>query len=65
MLLQERVVKQLDKEEKMSTNNKCLPDNIIRHQFLNMFIKVIKDKLVRGNYIKLSILIYIIYINLY
>jgi hypothetical protein len=34
----------LDKEEKKKNNNKNLPDNLVRHQFLALFVKVAKDK---------------------
>ena len=44
VLLQERVVKVLDKEERNKTKNKNLPDNIIRHQFLNLLVKIAHDK---------------------
>ena len=46
VLLQEKGVKAnlLDKEERTKNKNKNVPDNIIRHQFLNLLVKVAKDK---------------------
>lgn len=46
VLLQERAVKanQLDKDERTKNKNKNIPDNIIRHQFLSLLVKVAKDK---------------------
>lgn len=50
--LQERTVKAnpLDKDERTKNKNKNIPDNIIRHQFLSLLVKVAKDKyIVRCN----------------
>lgn len=46
VLLQEKAVKAnlIDKEEKTKNKNKNIPDNIIRHQFMNLLFKVARDK---------------------
>lgn len=46
VLLQERTVKAnlIDKEERTKNKNKNIPDNIVRHQFLALLVKVAKDK---------------------
>lgn len=46
VLLQEQTVKSnpLDKAERSNNKNKNVPDNIIRHQFLSLLVKVAKDK---------------------
>ncbi len=43
VLLQERVVKVLDRDER-NKKNKNLPDNLVRHQFMNLLVKIAKDK---------------------
>ncbi len=48
ILLKETEVKAIDKEEKKKTNNKNIPDNLIRHQFMNLLVKVAKDKYIRS-----------------
>jgi len=34
----------IDKEERTKIKNKNLPDNIVRHQFLSLLVKMAKDK---------------------
>jgi hypothetical protein len=34
----------IDKEERTKNKNKNLPDNIVRHQFLSLLVKMAKDK---------------------
>lgn len=38
----------LDKEERVKNNNKNLSDNLVRHQFLALLVKVPKDKYIRS-----------------
>ena len=35
-----------DKTDRTKNNNKMLSDNIVRHQFMNLLVKVAKDKYV-------------------
>lgn len=46
LLLQEKAVKStiIDRDEKVKNKNKNIPENLIRHQFLNLLVKVAKDK---------------------
>ena len=37
----------IDKEEKTKNNNKNLCDNLVRHQFMSLLVKVPKDKYIR------------------
>lgn len=48
VLLQERAVKAnpIDMTERVKNKNKNIPDNIIRHQFLSLLVRVAKDKYV-------------------
>ena len=39
-LVQESIVKGYDLEERLNKKNKNIPDNLIRHQFLNFLIKL-------------------------
>ena len=50
LFIQEKAVKQLlvDKEERKQ-KNKNVPDNLIRHQFMNLMVKVANDKYIRSN----------------
>jgi hypothetical protein len=34
----------IDKEERTKNKNKNLPDNIVRHQFMSLLVKMAKDK---------------------
>lgn len=45
-LLQDKAVKStlVDRDEKVKNKNKNIPDNLIRHQFLNLLVRVAKDK---------------------
>lgn len=45
-LLQDKAVKStlIDRDEKVKNKNKNIPDNLIRHQFLNLLVRVAKDK---------------------
>ena len=49
LMIQERAIKAniLDKEERVKKKNKNIPDNIIRHQFMKLLVKVADDKYVR------------------
>jgi hypothetical protein len=46
VLLKDKEVKaaQIDKEERTKNRNKNVPDNLIRHQFMNLLVKVAKDR---------------------
>ena len=46
VLLQARGVKasQVDMQERVKNKNKNIPDNIIRHQFMSLLVRVAKDK---------------------
>lgn len=44
VLLQEQVVKAADMEERTKEKNRLVPDSVIRHQFLNLLVKIAKDK---------------------
>jgi hypothetical protein len=44
----------IDKEERSKNKNKNVPDNIIRHQFMGMLVKVAKDKYISKSKIKLN-----------
>ena len=46
LLLQEKAVKStiVDRDEKVKNKNKNIPENLIRHQFLNLLVKVARDK---------------------
>lgn len=48
VLLQARAVKasQIDMQERVKNKNKNIPDNIIRHQFMSLLVRVAKDKYV-------------------
>ena len=48
ILLQARAIRAnpLDMTERVKNKNKNIPDNIIRHQFLSLLIRVAKDKYV-------------------
>ena len=37
----------IDKEERNKNNNKNLCDNLVRHQFMSLLVKVPKDKYIR------------------
>ncbi len=53
-LLQDKAVKStlIDRDEKVKNKNKNIPDNLIRHQFLNLLVRVAKDKYItRSNII--------------
>lgn len=58
VFLQETSIKGnlLDKEERTKNKNKNLPDNIVRHQFLSLLVRIAKDKYItrRKNNIKCS-----------
>jgi hypothetical protein len=46
VLLQARAVKasQIDMQERVKNKNKNIPDNIIRHQFMSLLVRVARDK---------------------
>ena len=48
ILLQARAVKAnpIDMTERVKNKNKNIPDNIIRHQFLSLLVRIAKDKYV-------------------
>lgn len=48
VFLQETSIKGnlVDKEERTKNKNKNLPDNIVRHQFLSLLVRIAKDKYV-------------------
>jgi hypothetical protein len=48
-MIQERAIKAnlLDKEERVKKKNKNVPDNLIRHQFMKILVKVADDKYIR------------------
>jgi hypothetical protein len=50
-LLQDKGVKStlIDRDEKVKNKNKNIPDNLIRHQFLNLLVRVAKDKYIVGS----------------
>lgn len=47
--LQEKGLKNslIDKEERTKNKNKNIPDNLIRHQFMGLLVKITKDKYIR------------------
>lgn len=49
ILLKDKEIKaaQIDKDERNKNKNRCVPDNLIRHQFMGLLVKVAKDKYVR------------------
>ena len=58
ILLQARAIRAnpLDMTERVKNKNKNIPDNIIRHQFLSLLVRVAKDKYVtQCKIIKLNI----------
>ena len=38
-----------DKEERIKNNNKLLCDNLVRHQFMSLLVKISKEKYIRTN----------------
>lgn len=44
--LQETAIKnsQIDKDERTKNKNKNLPDNIVRHQFMGLLVKIARDR---------------------
>lgn len=46
VLLQARAVRasQIDMTERVKNKNKNIPDNIIRHQFMSLLVRVARDK---------------------
>jgi hypothetical protein len=48
VFLQARAIKAnpLDMTERVKNKNKNIPDNIIRHQFMSLLVRVAKDKYV-------------------
>ena len=46
VLLQARAVRasQVDMTERVKNKNKNIPDNIIRHQFMSLLVRVARDK---------------------
>lgn len=38
----------IDKDERTKNKNKNVPDNLIRHQFMGLLVKVAKDKYLRA-----------------
>ena len=61
ILLQARAIRAspVDMTERVKNKNKNIPDNIIRHQFLSLLIRVAKDKYVSQCNIKNKIFIYL------
>ena len=58
ILLQARAIRAnpIDMTERVKNKNKNIPDNIIRHQFLSLLVRVAKDKYVtQCKIIKLNI----------
>jgi hypothetical protein len=46
----------IDKEERIKNKNKNLPDNIVRHQFMSLLVKIARDKYFsRSNKIDINI----------
>ena len=50
VLVKEREVKAFDKLDKSKNKLKTMPDNLVRHQFLSLLVKVASDKYVRSKY---------------
>lgn len=58
-LLQDKAVKStlIDRDEKVKNKNKNIPDNLIRHQFMNLLVRVAKDKYITRSIFKLNVYI--------
>ena len=48
VFVKEREVKAQDKTERSKNKLRPTPDNIIRHQFMNLLVKLANDKYVRS-----------------
>ena len=50
VFLQEKGIKNnpLDKDERTKNKNKNLPDNIVRHQWMGLLVRIAKDKYMRS-----------------
>ncbi len=61
VFLQARSIKAnpLDMTERVKNKNKNIPDNIIRHQFMNLLVKVAKDKYLTTCKNKFNFLVFI------
>jgi hypothetical protein len=49
--VKEREVKAMDKLDKSKNKLKTLPDNLVRHQFMGLLVKIAMDKYVRSKLI--------------
>ena len=48
IFVKEREVKAIDRLDKSKAKLRTMPDNIVRHQFLNLLVKIANDKYVRS-----------------
>lgn len=56
VFVKEREVKAMDKLDKSKGKMRTLPDNLVRHQFLALLVKLASDKYVRSKEIVLIII---------